>query len=229
MRLEVQPDANNFEAQIQGTHRSEVVEKVFNKYHKKLIAWCSYKFHSRQISYPGKDVLEDIVGEVYTQLMTNTNPIDLTKNESQIVSYLNTLLDHAINNYIAKMTAQKRSPEGGFLSLEEITETGEDEEELPALLKEYFLESKEDKEEKYLIIEQAMQALEGEYKREMDIIRQRYQSGKTLEQVAATYGVTRERIRQLEKIGLDQIALVVKRGIAYLKNKRARRKNPLQR
>lgn len=199
---------------IESLERSRIIEEIFKKYHKKLIDWCEYKLIKKNLGSHIVNYSEDIVANVYQNLLTAKNPIDLTRSEPEILAYLNIALDHQVGNYIRKMTEKKRMPAGGLVSLEDEEVLGEkDEEELALRLKEHFIQptnTNEKEEDLYEKIEEAILMLESKDKQKADVIKKRYREGKTQEEVAKDLGVTRGRISKIQQEALEKILKFLK-------------------
>jgi len=214
MNMEMMGGVPVKEGTIENPDKNKIVEEVFRKYHKKLIRWCEYKLltrYGRFLSNPKSDA-EEIVAGVYEKLLRDKNLIDLNRNKAEIKAFLNIVLDHTISHFIVKGNAKKRNPEGGLVFLEEIV--GENEEEdLPAKLKQYFAIHLDDKEEIYAEIEQALSRLESRNPKMAGIIRKRYQKGKNDVEIAKDYGDTRQNIHSLRKKAEGIIRNIISRRI----------------
>ena len=191
----------HIEKPAKGLSRREVVEQVFNRYHKNLINWCIYKLKTKNLGFDHQSDAEEIVAEVYATLLDEKkSPIDL--NNPNIEAYLNTALQHAIGHYIREKNTKKRRPEGLLLSLEEV----EDRKDIAPQLTQYFAEHTSqhtsDKEEMYEKIEQALKRLGSRNPKMAKIIKERYGLGKTQVQIAESYGEKKQNIQNLEKQAL---------------------------
>ena len=187
--------------------RSRVIEEIFNRYHKDLVARCEFKLMKKGIP---KKHAEDIVMQLHKRLFTRKGDVDLTRNELEIRSFLDKALDSQIKEFIEKSTAKKRAPAGGFESLDEIREKTEDEENLDKSLKEYFVQHEsenDEKEEMYEKIERAISAL-GE--NEKDIITKIYKEGKTPKEIAKVYGFGKAGISKIKVNALKKIRRFIK-------------------
>src|SRR3989344_557433 len=89
----------------------------------------------------------------------------------------------------------------GSISFEEIL-GGKDEEELPLNLRQHFLGHGNEKEEMYGKIEEALKRIEKRDPKIADVIRQKYQLGKTELEIAEHYGDTHQAIHKLKIKGL---------------------------
>ena len=113
------------------------------------------------------------------------------------------ILDGLISHYLLKRKQPTKNPKGGLVSLEELQESVEDEEELSGEIKQHLI-----KEENPFAeipterIQNALGKLEIEDRRLADILRKRYLEDKTLQQIASEQGLSRQRIEVLEKKGL---------------------------
>jgi DNA-directed RNA polymerase specialized sigma24 family protein len=168
--------------------RNAIVTEVYERYNDYLLHWARYRLKNSPLKETGEDLntdCEEIVSDVYKSLLTNTNPIDLTKNDYEIESYLNNALEYAVKHFLVRAKAQQRTPDGGFVSLSELLGEG-DEEDLDRKLRQYFVDPAE-KEKMLTIIEEKLKELENmeskrkniDFKKMADIIRRTYLEGES--------------------------------------------------
>lgn len=200
--------------------RIAVVEEVFIRFHKDLTRWCVFKLNAakssgRLISHNIDSDAEEIVASVYENLLTNKESIDLSRDKADIRGYLNIALKYAIDHCIRTNNYQKRKPKEGIVAYEDVLDK-RPEQDISQNLKQYFGKSpkeKEQEEEMYTKIEQALLALGGKNKKMAEIIAKRYQQEQTLQEIADYYGESRSAIEQLEKKAFKKIRQFVKHGI----------------
>lgn len=196
------------------SERSRTLEDVFKKYHEKLINWCAYKMFKRGIlSYNSRSDAEDVVMSLYERLLADKDKyaIDLDRSELEIQKFLNVRLDYAIINFFRK--TKKGNPARSLVSLEQVIDQ-KGEKDLSAQLKKYFTQyqseyTSEEKEKIYQDIELAISRLESKNPKLADIIRKKYQLGKTLKEIGDDYGDTKQNIEQLEKKAIKVIKGIV--------------------
>lgn len=190
--------------------RGKIVEEVFKGYHKELIGWCVYKLTRRYPrSFNPKSDAEEIVAYVYQRLLIAKTPIDLTRPESDIRGFLNSVLDNAINTFASNAKRKKRIPLDKLVSLEEKAE-----EELSSKLEEYFADPDNEKRGMHADVAQALLELQKKDKKLADIIRKRYQLGMTLEEIGKEkeYNCTKDQIRKKEARAIRMIRYFIEYG-----------------
>lgn len=183
--------------------RTKLIEEVYRKFHKDLIRWCKYKLMKMGQSLNMTTTVEDLLAELYDRLLSNKTPIDLNRSEGEVRQYLNIAMENVIYNYFKKGSGKNRMPRGGLVSLEELQESVEDEEELPKEIKRHLIKDEDSFTEiSTPQLQNALAELEVKDKRLADILRKRYLEDKTLQQIADEQGLTKQWIEQLEKKGL---------------------------
>jgi len=204
------------------SERNRIVEQVYRKYHEDLMRWCKHKFqkiHFRSDN-PKRDA-EEIIADLYEKLLTDKKPIDLTRSDADIRGFLNIALNYAIGSFDRRRAAKKRNPEGGEESLISLEKTlgeggeenlalpldseGNDEREERDAAIDVEGNEEQEKRDAAIDVEQALTRLGEKNKRLAGIMKQRHLLGKTLQEVGDSYGVTRERIRQLEERALEKM------------------------
>lgn len=204
--METQGGATAPKRSVETSERSKIVEEVFKRYHKNLIYWCIRKLNTKRFEHgmSSGDVESDsqeIVAYLYERLVKNETPIDLTRSEGEIRSFLNKALEQAIANFIRNQTASKRSPEGGLVSFEALlNDNGEENLPIKSKLTSGKYENEEvEKKEMQGKIEQAISMLASRNQKMADIIRKSYQEEKGDEEIAKEYGSFRQDIFKLRK------------------------------
>jgi len=193
--------------------RNEVVTEVFERYHKDLIEQCinRLKENKQYKSNNRKSDAEEIVASVYQRLLTTENPIDLNREKSQISWYLYAALDNALRVFLTSKKTQKRIPDDKQISIEETIDEDE-EENMPVELRKFFIEKNNEKDDdKLKIVESTLLQLKEKNPRMADIIRRRYELNETEEEIGKYYKLSRQRIEQIEKRGLEEIRKILKR------------------
>ncbi|HEV7702089.1 MAG TPA: sigma-70 family RNA polymerase sigma factor [Candidatus Paceibacterota bacterium] len=198
--------------------RKDLIEDVFKIYYTKLIAWCRYKLMSYNNSGKHGNIFhnlqadaEDMVSLAQLKLLTDKDPIDLKRPQHEVQKFLNNVLEWTIYDYVIEKNSQKRNPKGGLVSWEGILEDKR-EKDFSSYLEQYFTKSSTEKvkeEEIYHKIEQAMSKLEDINPKMADIIRKRYQQGKTQKEVSKDYETTPQNISRIEKSALKKIRLII--------------------
>lgn len=200
------------EKPTENSERNQIVEQVFEKYHKDLIYWCEFKLNLRRVGFNPRSDAEEIVAIVYERLLKGEKTIDLTRSEPEIRAYLNVCLDNAITSFVEKSKRKKTIPPENLISLDETLEKKE-RENLLDKLKQQFFQSANNKEELHAKIDRAIVKLEELDPKMADIIKKKYKEGKTTREIGTIYGVTRQRIAQIEKEALKKIRTFIESGV----------------
>lgn len=181
--------------------RTELVEEVFRKYHKKLTNLCARRLIEMSLTFNPTEDAEDIISLVYKKLLASADPIDLKRNEHAVFAYLCKILGNTIKDHFRELNRRKKIPENRLMSLEE-----------RFLEKNEAISAKHADKETKITLEQALAELEKSNPRMASIIRQRYEEGRTLTEIGQEYGFTKQAIYQIEEKALEKLRKFMETG-----------------
>ncbi len=187
------PRVNKLKETPVDSERAKIVEEVFRKYNHKLIRWCIHKMAKRNLRSPNPETdAEDIVAQLFEELLMSGSPIDLTRSESDVSGYLNKLLNQEIARHTEKEKRKKRIPRHNLVPFEEIRGVTSNTSRGPRQLTEDARRTMQDK------LAQALLKLAERNPKMADVIRRRM-AGETDQKIAEAYGNTKSNIQQLRK------------------------------